>query len=204
MTQFQTSGRDHLRDSRIERAMSVLSFDPAFHHVTQLTNNGTYKNNILEALGKLGTEQEIRMLASEICRTQANTATALRLIKGNHGHWSPGRKEALTANLVREVGHYRAQHPGVTVEVVEEALEDAKNQIRMTMLDLPFLPGHVKPSLPSGVRERREARARELKARRTALADQVRSERKPPAGAMTPPLASRIAGRAAGASGADT
>jgi len=124
-----------------QRALGVLMDDPGFYWITGGSGDDIMagrtppmRRTILQALGRILDDDELKAIAAEICRLKLKTAPATALIRRHRRAQSRPSALALTGQLARCIDRYLADHPATTWEQVGAALENVAYIVEQTRM----------------------------------------------------------------------
>jgi hypothetical protein len=89
-----------------------------------------WKPTILSELGRIPNDEELKEVASEICRIKPKTKDAVTMIRRYRtGKTAPTNVLDLTLKITRTIDEYSASHPDTKWQDVYTALEGARNLV---------------------------------------------------------------------------
>jgi hypothetical protein len=117
-----------------QRALSLLYRDPRFvwlgmDEAAVMAGKMKMRRTILQQLGRIGDEDELRFVAGELCRLKPTTSKAIAMIREYRGVQHNGKALDLANILVGTVNRYLDSHRGMAWDEVRDALRTAAGQI---------------------------------------------------------------------------
>jgi hypothetical protein len=92
---------------------------------------GTYRQTILQELGRLPNDQDLVEMAQWICRQKPTAREAVRIIRAlRRGYRPPGDVADLSARIIDLLNDYLRHHAGVDRDLLLEALQGVKRAVR--------------------------------------------------------------------------
>jgi hypothetical protein len=111
-------------------ALTVLDYDPAFRWLVPSEEaihrgEGGIRFSVLNELGRIADDGELRDVAAVVCERQMKTREAVAFVRRCRVGARPGGAIALTNAVIGCVNAYVQQHPDTTLRQIRAALDNA-------------------------------------------------------------------------------